>query len=150
MKYVRLFVCVWPLVWASAGCDEKLSDLAGPTPNLEPTFASIQREIFSTTDSSGRLACTTCHVAGGAANGTGLFLTDPAAAYASLVGRASRQQPSATLVIPGDPDNSYLVRKLEGGPNITGLRMPRNNGPFLTTGQMIVIRRWILEGAANN
>jgi len=134
----------------SAACDEKLSDVTGPTPNLTPTFSSIQREIFSTQDSSGRLACINCHVAGGAANGTGLFLNDPAAAYASLVGRGSRLRPGETLVIPGDPDNSYLVRKLEGGPNINGLRMPRNNGPFLTLGQMLVIRRWIKEGAANN
>ena len=55
-----------------------------------------------------------------------------------------------TLVIPGDPDNSYLVKKLEGASDIVGLRMPRNNGPFLTEGQMSVIRRWITEGAQNN
>lgn len=150
MRHLRLFVCVLPLVAFSAGCDEELADLTGPTPNLKPTFASIQREIFATTDSSGRLACTNCHVAGGAANGTGLFLNDPATAYASLVGRASRLAPTQTLVVPGDPDNSYLVKKLEGAAGITGLRMPRNNGPFLTEGQMLVIRRWIKDGANNN
>lgn len=150
MRHLRWFVCVLPLVALSAGCDEKLSDLTGPTPNLEPKFASIQREIFSTQDSSGRLACSSCHVAGGPANVTGLFLTDAATSYAALVGRPSRLRPGETLVIPGDPINSYLVRKLEGGPNINGLRMPRNTGPFLTEGQMLVIRRWISEGAANN
>lgn len=149
MRLLRLFVCVLPLLTLVA-CDEKLSDLTGPTPNLTPTFSSIQKEIFSTTDSSGRLACTTCHVAGGAANGTGLFLTDPATAYSLLVGKASRFAPGQTLVIPGDPDNSYIVKKLEGRADITGLRMPRNSGPFLTPGQMLVIRRWIKEGAANN
>ena len=55
----RLYVaCV--LVCGAAclsACDEKLSSLAGPTPNLEPTFASIQRDIFEATDSSGRSAC---------------------------------------------------------------------------------------------
>lgn len=150
MRYLRLFVCAAPLVLSGAGCDEKLSDLTGPTPNLTPTFASIQQEIFNTTDSSGRLACSSCHVPGGAAAGTGLFLTDAVTSYAALVGRGSRLKPGETLVIPGDPDNSYLVRKLEGGPNINGLRMPRNTGPFLTEGQMLVIRRWISEGAANN
>lgn len=149
MRLLRLFVCMLPLVTLVA-CDEKLEDLTGPTPNLTPNFASIQRDIFAASDASGRLACINCHVAGGAANGTGLFLNDPAAAYASLVGRESRLKPGERLVIPGDPDNSYLVRKLEGGPNINGLRMPRNTGPFLTEGQMIVIRRWIKEGAANN
>lgn len=149
MRLLRLLVCVLSLVTFLA-CDENLEDLTGPTPNLTPSFVSIQRDIFAATDSSGRLACTGCHVAGGAAAGTGLFLNDPATAYASLVGRGSRLKPGETLVIPGDPDNSYLVRKLEGGPDITGLRMPRNTGPFLTEGQMIVIRRWIKEGAANN
>lgn len=150
MRQLRLLICVLPLVTLLAGCDEKLEDLTGPTPNLQPTFSSIQKEIFSTQDSSGRLACTQCHIAGGAANGTGLFLNDSAAAYANLVGKASRLAAGQTLVIPGDPDNSYLVKKLEGQAGITGLRMPRNNGPFLTQGQMLVIRRWIKEGAANN
>jgi hypothetical protein len=150
MRHLRLFVCAVPLVLFSAGCDEKLSDLTGPTPNLTPTFSSIQREIFAASDSSGRTACTACHVPGGPANGTGLFLTDAATSYAALVGRPSRLKPGETLVIPGDPDNSYLVRKLEGGPNINGLRMPRNTGPFVTEGQMLAIRRWIKEGAANN
>ena len=150
MRHLRLFVCAVPLVLFSVGCDEKLSDLTGPTPNLSPTFASIQKEIFGTQDSSGRLACNSCHLPGGAAAGTGLFLTDAATSYAALVGRGSRLKPGETLVIPGDPDNSYLVRKLEGGPNINGLRMPRNTGPFLTEGQMLVLRRWIKEGAANN
>lgn len=149
MRLLRLLVCVLPLV-SLAACDETLSDLTGPTPNLSPTFSSLQAEIFTRTDSSGRAACTSCHVAGGPASDTGLFFTDAATAYASLVGRPARFAAGQTLVIPGDPDNSYLVRKLEGGPNIVGLRMPRNNGPFLTPGQMLVIRRWIQLGAADN
>jgi hypothetical protein len=52
-------------------------------------------------------------------------------------------------VIPGDPQNSYLIRKLEGR-DINGERMPRGTGPFLTEGQIIVIRKWIEDGAPNN
>lgn len=149
MRHLRVLALVLPLTTGLAGCDEKLSDLTGPTPGLEPTFASIQREIFNTQDSSGRLACIQCHTPSGIAVATGLFLTD-GVSYGNLVGRQSRLRPGETLVIPGDPANSYLVRKLEGGPNINGLRMPRTEGPFLTDGQMLVIRRWIAEGAANN
>ncbi len=151
MRNTRLWIClcVSIVAGASAGCDEKLSDLTGPTPDLTTTFASIQREIFNTTDSSGRSACIQCHVTGGAAAGTGLILTSDVA-YANLVNRASRLRAGETLVVPGDPDRSYLVRKLEGGPDITGLRMPRNTGPFLTAGQMAVLRRWIALGAAND
>ena len=42
MRLLRLFVCVLPLL-TMAACDEKLSDLTGPTPNLTPSFASIQK-----------------------------------------------------------------------------------------------------------
>ena len=149
MRYLRTLVCVLPLTALLAGCDEKLSDLTGPTPNLEPTFASIQREIFDTQDSSGRLSCIQCHTNVGRTPAAGLNLV-AGISYGALVGRPSVARPGDTFVIPGDPDNSYLVRKLEGAANINGLRMPRNAGPFLTEGQMLVIRRWIKEGAANN
>jgi len=71
-------------------------------------------------------------------------------AHEQLVGRASSGKPGAIRVIPGDPDNSYIIKKLEGAPDIVGVRMPRGNGPFLTPGQILVIRRWIQLGAPNN
>lgn len=148
MRYLRLLACVLPLS-VFGGCDEQLSDFTGPTPNLAPTFASIQREIFSTQDSSGRAACTQCHTNVGRTPAAGLNLVD-GAAFGALVGRPSINKPGETFVIPGDPDNSYLVKKLDGAAGIVGVRMPRTNGPFLTDGQMLVIRRWIKEGAANN
>ena len=52
-------------------------------------------------------------------------------------------------VVPGDPDASYVVRKLEGTPGICGLRMPRLRTP-LTAGEIATIRTWIAEGARNN
>jgi hypothetical protein len=137
------------LVVTALGCDEKLSDLTGPTPNLEVSFASIQREIFSTTDSSGRTACINCHNAAGAPFAAGLNLTE-AVAYNMLVGVGATTKAGAVRVIPGDPDASYLVQKLEGARGIVGERMPRTTGPFLTAGQMLVIRRWIRDGAPNN
>ena len=51
---------------------------------------------------------------------------------------------------PGDPENSYLIHKLEGRPGIVGVRMPRGTGPFLTAGQITIIRRWIELGAHND
>jgi hypothetical protein len=141
---------VTALMLFGAACDEKLSDVAGPTPDLEATFSSIQREIFNTTDSSGRQACINCHRASvPAADGGFMPLTD-GVSYANLVGRASPNKPGAIRVIPGDPDNSYLVQKLLGSPGIVGERMPRTAGPFLTQGQIDIIRRWIAEGAQNN
>ena len=133
---------------AVAACDEKLSDLTGPTENLEPTFSSIQNEIFSNGDSSGRVACTQCHnLVGGRFNGLDL---SPAVSYGNLVGVASRGKVGAVRVIPGDPENSYLIHKLEGRSGIVGVRMPLNGPPYLTPGQILVIRRWIELGARND
>jgi hypothetical protein len=146
LLYSALAIVIMVVV---AACDENLSDLTGPTPNLEPTFSSIQHEIFDTTDSSGRVACIQCHTAVGRIPSAGLNLTS-ATSYASLVGVASVAKPGAIRVIPGDPDNSYLVHKLEGRSDIAGLRMPRTQGPFLTEGQMLVIKRWIALGARND
>jgi len=131
----------------SIGCDEALSDITGPTPNLEPTFTSIQQEIFSSGDSSGRPACTQCHNAVGS-RFNGLDLS-PAVSYGNLVNVASRERPGVTRVLPNNPDSSYLVHKLEGQASIVGVRMPLG-GPYLTEGQIQVIRRWIEIGAPNN
>jgi hypothetical protein len=133
----------------AAACDEQLSDLAGPTPDLQPTFSSIQREIFNTTDSSGRLACIGCHTDQGRTPSGGLLLLE-GRSYQALVGVASRFKAGATLVVPGDPDHSYMIHKLDGAPDMVGSRMPRGTGPFLTSGQMQIIRRWIELGAKND
>ena len=137
------------LVCAVSACDEQRSDVAGPTPNLTPTFSSIQREIFDTTDSSGRVACISCHTDVGRMPAGGLVLLE-GRSYPNLVNQSSRLKPGATFVMPGNPDGSYLVQKLEGAPDIVGQQMPRTGGPFLTSGQMQIIRRWISNGAAND
>lgn len=142
-------VAVTMLLFTATGCDEKLSDLTGPTPNLEPTFASIQREILSTADSSGRPACIQCHTDQGRNPPAGMVLIE-GRAYDFLVGRPSLNKPGAIRVIPGDPDNSYLVQKLEGAAGIVGQRMPISGGRYLTPGQISVIRRWIQLGARND
>jgi hypothetical protein len=143
-------VAIVAIALAGSACDEKLSDIAGPTPNLQPTLSSIQREIFGASDSSGRAACTQCHTNIGRNPAVPGFLLLEGQSYQSLVGRASVNKPSAVLVIPGDPDRSYLIQKLEGSAGIVGLRMPRNGPPYLTPGQISIIRRWIELGAKND
>lgn len=133
----------------AVGCDESLRDVAGPTPDLTPTFSSVQRDVFSSTDAAGRTACTNCHNAQGARFAGNLNLAD-GSAHAQLVGVPSSAKPGAIRVIAGDPENSYLIHKIEGRPGIVGERMPRNAGPFLTEGQTAIIRRWIALGARND
>ncbi len=148
-RHVRFALLLLSVCAAAIGCDESLSSLAGPTPDLQPTFASIQKNIFETTDSAGRTACVVCHSATGRSPSGGLNL-DHAAAYASLVNVPSQRKAGAIRVIPGDPDSSYLVHKVEGLPDIVGRRMPFNGPPYLTDGQITILKRWIAIGAPNN
>ena len=132
-----------------AGCDQKLSTLAGPTPNLEPTFASVQSQIFESTDVAGRQACVNCHTNVGRAPAGGLNLVH-GVAYDQIVNVVSPRKPGAIRVLPGDPENSYLVQKLEGRAGIVGVRMPQSGPPFLTDGQILILKRWIALGAPRN
>lgn len=142
---VRLLL-VLALAGAGAACDENLSTIAGPTPNLEPTFTAIQREIFATTDVAGRIACVTCHTTVGRTPAAGLSL-EPSVAYDRLVNVPSTQKPGLLRVAPGDPENSYLLHKIDGRSGIIGRRMPFSGPPYLTDGQILILRRWIQRGA---
>ena len=144
VRFVKALLALSLCAMAS-GCDEKLSSVTGPTPNLEPTIESIQNEIFTSSDSSGRTSCITCHTNQGRTPAQGLNLAGDA--IRALVNVPSTQKSGAILVIPGDPANSYLIQKIKGAGGITGLRMPRNGPPYLTDGQVLVIERWIQLGA---
>ena len=149
MPGLRMLVLTAALALTATACDERLSDIAGPSPNLTPTLSSIQRDIFNASDSSSRLACTPCHTNVGRTPSAGLNLAE-GQSYQALVGVPSRNKPGATLVMAGNPDGSYLLHKLIGQADIAGVRMPRSNGPYLTAGQISIIRRWIELGAKNN
>jgi mono/diheme cytochrome c family protein len=136
------------LALAASACDENLSTIAGPTPNLAPTFASIQRDVLGAGDPTGRRACIACHTANGRTPSGGLNL-DGGDAYDRLVNAPSTRKAGAILVVPGDPEASYIVHKVEGRPGIVGGRMPFN-GPYLTAGQILILKRWIEIGAPRN
>lgn len=108
---------------------------SGGNPPLEATFASIQANVFDA-------ICTACHI--GASAPLGLRL-DSANSYGLLVAVASVQQPGLERVAPSDPDNSYLIRKLEGTAAVGG-RMPLGGTP-LSQADIDVIRQWIVDGA---
>jgi Ca2+-binding RTX toxin-like protein len=89
---------------------------------------------------SGR--CIGCHDTSGPPHGLVLVEGE---SYSHLVNVASEEVPSLNRVEPGDPDNSYLVQKVEGTAAVGG-RMPLNSTP-LTSQQIGLIRQWISEGA---
>jgi hypothetical protein len=149
MRRYRHVLFVSVVVLTSWSCDESLSKLAGPSPNLEPTFASVQANIFELTDSAGRNACVNCHTTAGRTPPQGMTL-EHGLAYDQIVNVPSRERPDLMRVAPGNPDASYLVWKIEGQPGISGRRMPFSGPPFMTEGQILILKRWIQIGAPRN
>ena len=149
MRRSRQLFLALTLAFGAAACDEKLSSIAGPTPDLEPTFSSIQANIFELTDSAGRNACTSCHTNVGRNPAGGLNLLHDAA-YDQLINVSAIQVPALKRVTPGDPQASYVVHKVEGRAGIVGTRMPRNGPPYMTDGQVLILKRWIELGAPRN
>jgi hypothetical protein len=107
---------------------------SGPIP-LSDDFDSLQANIFTP-------ICSVCHA--GAAAPEGLRL-DSANAYHLLVSVPSTEVPTVLRVAPGDPDNSYIIQKLEGHAAV-GARMPFG-GPYLSTATIAFVREWITNGA---
>src|SRR5688572_4445964 len=104
------------------------------------TLTSIQTNVFTP-------RCSGCHNGASATLPGAMNLTSVAASYAALVGIASLEVPALQRVTAGNPDNSYLIRKLEGGPNIVANRMPLAGSPLPQT-TIDSIRLCITNGAA--
>ena len=105
-----------------------------------PTLTQLKSTAFT--------VCGGCHTGGGTTLPASMDLT-PANIYASIVGVASVEQPTLKRVKPGDPDNSYVVLKLEGAAGISGVRMPFG-GPYLDQATIDQVRAWVTAGAQNN
>ncbi|MCG8368944.1 MAG: hypothetical protein MJA32_00365, partial [Proteobacteria bacterium] len=111
------------------------------TATAGPTLDELQAAVFGPT-----CATAGCHTGptGNVLPG-GMDLTDADASFNALVGVTSIQEPSLSRVAAGDPDNSYLVQKVEGTAS-TGARMPLGR-PALDQSTIDDIRRWISDGA---
>jgi hypothetical protein len=107
--------------------------------DFEPTFSNIQANVFNP-------VCQACHIGAFAPEGLRL---DAANSYNQLVGIPSSERPELFRVAPGNPDASYLIHKVEGGPDIVGVLMPLNLPP-LPQNTINAIRVWIAQGAPRN
>jgi hypothetical protein len=112
--------------------------MPSPPPPLQPTLASIQANIFSTS-----CALSGCHSGGSPQQGMNL---SSGQSFANIVNVASAEQPALMRVKPGDSADSYLFRKITGAVGITGAQMPLTGGA-LTAAQIAAIRDWIDAGA---
>jgi hypothetical protein len=134
-----------------AGCevetfDDAVSRFGGDAPapppppgGFAPDFSAIQANVFSPT-----CATSTCHAGGAPAAGLNL---ESANSYTMLVGIQSSQDAGLMRVQPGDPDNSYLIQKLEGTASGGGSMPPSG---ALDQATIDTIRQWITDGAIDD
>lgn len=115
----------------------------GGVPPPEPRFSDIQAKVFSPSCA----AFSSCHSSVGLAAKCDLTA---AKAYGELVDRASPNVAGRTLVVPGHPEESFLIAKLRGELGAgEGDRMPLRN-PQLPESTIEAIEAWIASGAAND
>lgn len=70
-------------------------------------------------------------------------------AYRAMVGVDSTECPGTKLVVPGDPEASYVVHKIRNsGPCLIGTRMPP--AVPLSAANRATIIAWIQQGALDN
>ncbi|WP_375746501.1 Ig-like domain-containing protein [Corallococcus interemptor] len=103
-----------------------------------PRYGADVQALWSTGE------CTTCH---GKAGNLSLAA---ATSHANLVNVTARACGNLRRVTPGDPDNSALIRKMEG--TECGDRMPTGKPEYFDQhpGLNVLVRSWILAGAAND
>ena len=137
----------------TAGCAGSGGGKSGkPKPACKPPatttvcFSSNIQPIFNKS-----CALSSCHVP--AAQFPDLSQGD---SYHAIVGVKSRQQARLQLIDPGDPNDSYIVRKINGDPSISGVLMPQgcpaapaNGAQCLTADEKTAIAQWVTECALN-
>jgi len=145
VSLLSLVVILGALV--SAGCYDGLEDTTPPPMDGgEPLPATVSfvadvQPIFTQ-----NCAIAGCHDATTSALGLNL---EAGVAFDNIVAVPSQEVPTQPYITPGDPDNSYLFRKIAGAPGIVGSRMPLTNFTFFEENPELLerIRLWILEGA---
>jgi hypothetical protein len=106
------------------------------------TFDQIQTGIFTPS-----CAKAGCHASSSASGGLVLAAGQ---AYADIVGQPAQEEPQLVYIRPGNPEASYLLKKVRGDPDITGGHMPLDGPPFLSPQQIAGLAAWIQAGAPRN
>jgi hypothetical protein len=184
-KFFIPFLCLAPLLACSESSDD--GDSGGACPydyskfdGTSPTV-SLSNDLLGTNGTL-RFSCafgSTCHGSETNSSGARLYLGSDvdrdaggpltsqqiAQVHSNLVGKPSTAAPGIQLVVPGKPEDSFLMMKLDGCldqvrsqcegtvSNVTehpcGSPMPEGSR-ILPRAERDAIRAWIKQGAQNN
>ncbi len=135
-------------------CSDYVPPASFDAQNPKVSFAKDVMPIFAQS-----CAFSSCHGSStGSNNGVFLGGTDPNRVHQALVDVRSGRLPSKSFVKPNEPNESFLLRKMDGtqcvlDPECTsadcGQSMPKNDD-VLPVATRDTIRRWIAQGAKND
>jgi hypothetical protein len=113
-------------------------------PTVAPTLSNVATVVFAQS-----CMFNACHGEAGQAAGLNLQATE---LHAELLGHEVQGNIGATLIEPGDPDNSWLYQMMancepDGG---TGSHMPLNAPVLLDDRSIALVREWIAGGALDD
>ena len=143
MGVFRVRVAIGLFLVASVACAGDGTGLDGDDGGDEVTIRDVQ-PIFT-----GNCLFSGCHAGSSPAQGMSLVAGQ---AFISVVNVRAMELPSMNRVTPNQPDNSYLVHKVQGthlAAGGSGSRMPLGRSP-LSQSDIDLIRAWIQAGAQSN
>lgn len=137
LRKLRVVAAALGIVLLPACSDDSGS---GSVTAIDPKLSVIEQKIL-------QRSCTfsSCH--GGDTPKQGLDLTG--STYQVLVDQPSTEVPTRILVVPSDPDASYLLEKIASDQPASGSRMPYSSSP-LPDSEISVVRQWIEQGAPDD
>ncbi len=144
MSVFRLSVVAGLAVLTGVACAGDGTGLALVSGVDQVTLSGDVQPIFT-----GRCALSGCHVGTNPQLGQNLSVGQT---FASVVNVPAVELSTMSRVTPGQPDNSYLVHKVQGTHvNVggSGFQMPLGRSP-LTQTEIDLIRAWIEAGAQPN
>ena len=133
------FLIVGCLLVTGCGDEKRLPTEPVTEPPMDATFTRVQNEVFTP-----KCALSGCHLGPASVAQEGMVLAQ-GSAYDNIVMVRSNQNSSLFRVAPGDPANSYLVRKITPFTDIVGDHMPQTGS--ITDTQRQLVTQWVARGA---
>jgi hypothetical protein len=159
LRVLTLAVALLGLGEATGCPDSNKCEDYSPPATFDPNTPSVSFSATVMPVFAASCAFTSCHGSPSNSN-NGIYLgdPDPKKTHDALVSVAASELASMPYVTPGDPRQSFLMRKLDGSQCVLdpqcvggscGDRMPRNDQQ-LPLDTRDAIRRWIAQGAKND
>lgn len=144
MEVFYLCAAIGLFLLASVACAGDGTGLDEADGGDEVTLSRDVQPIFT-----GNCVFSGCHAGSSPEQGMSLSAGQT---FGSVVNVAAMELPSMNRVTPSEPDNSYLVHKVQGthlSVGGSGSQMPLNRSP-LSQSDINLIRAWIQAGAQSN